>query len=192
MNNPSPQNVKKFFDNYFEADLKIWEEFSLYLVCREFERNETIKEYNSVEKYLNIIVKGSAGLFVWDGQNDVCINLSYENNFICDYFSFLKQQKTAIKSQALEECWVWSMRYDNLQELYKKSVIGVQVGKFIAEELFIKKQSEQIDLLTLSPIECYKKILSEKPQILQRTPLKIIASYLGVMPESLSRIRKKI
>ena len=71
-------------------------------------------------------------------------------------------------------------------------MIGVHIGKVISEELFIKKQTEQIGLLTLTPTQRYQKLVEEKPKILQRTPLKIIASYLGVLPESLSRIRKKI
>ena len=87
---------------------------------------------------------------------------------------------------------IWSIEYKNLQKLYQKSVIGVHIGRVISEELFIKKQTEQINLLTLSPTERYKKLLIEKPKIIQRTPLKIIASYLGVLPESLSRIRNRI
>lgn len=192
MTEPTAKNIKKLFDKFFEADISVWEKFSSYLSYRTFEKNEIIKDHNSKEKFINIIINGSAGLFVWNGQDNVCINLYYENDFFCDYLSFLKQKETAIKSQALEKCEVWSISYDKLQELYQKSVVGVHIGKVISEELFIKKQTEQINLLTLSPKERYLKLLTERPEIIQRTPLKIIASYLGVLPESLSRIRTRI
>lgn len=192
MKEPTPENIKKVFDPFFEADLSLWEAFSKYVTPREFEKNEIIKDYHSTEKYINILVKGSVGLFVWDGQDNVCINLCYENDFFCDYLSFLKQKETVIQSQALEKCETWSIHHTKLNELYQKSVIGVNIGKIISEELFIKKQTEQIELLTLSPTDRYKRLLSERPEILQRTSLKVIASYLGILPESLSRIRKKI
>ncbi len=189
---PTAENIKNIFDKYFKTDLSVSEGFSSFILTREFEKGETIKDYQTIEKYLNILIKGSAGLFVWNGQDDVCINLFYENSFFCDYLSFLKQKETIIKSKALENCQIWSIKYDHLQYLYKKSTLGVHIGKVISEELFIKKQTEQINLLTLSPTERYQKLLEERPDIVQRTPLKIIASYLGILPESLSRIRKRI
>ena len=192
MTNPTPENIKKIFDRYVIAELPIWEKFCEYVTYRTFGKNEVIKDYHTQEKYINILVRGSAGLFVWNGQDDVCISLCYENDFFCDYLSFLKQQKTAIKSQALETCEIWCMHHDRLQELYQRSTTGVHVGKVIAERLFVKKQTEQINLLTLSPKDRYLKLLKEHPQIVRRTPLKIIASYLGILPESLSRIRKQI
>lgn len=183
MTEPTAENIKKLFDKYFEAELSVWETFSSCLIYRTFRKNEIIKEHDSKERFMNIIINGSAGLFVYNGQDDICINLYYENDFFCDYLSFLKQKETTIKSKALENCEVWSISYDKLQELYQKSVIGVHIGKVISEELFIKKQTEQINLLTLSPKERYLKLLNERPKIIQRTPLKIIASYLGVLPE---------
>ncbi|MGN4146230.1 hypothetical protein [Flavobacterium johnsoniae] len=58
--------------------------------------------------------------------------------------------------------------------------------------LYIQKQQQQIDLLTLTPQDRYLKLIESRPEIFQRTPLKIIASYLGLTAESLSRIRKRI
>lgn len=192
MTKPTPQNIKKLFDVFFKANTQVWTGFSEKLILKEYSKNQIIKDYDTTEKNMNILFKGSVGLFVWDGQKDICISLCYENTFFCDYLSFLKQKKTPIKTEALEDCIAWSITYKDLQELYSDSLIGVNIGKVIAEELFIKKQTEQVHLLTLSPEERYKKLLKERPEILQRTSLKIIASYLGLTAESLSRIRKRI
>lgn len=192
MTEPTPEHIKKIFDTFYKADINLWIEFSKKLKVNQAAKNQVIKDYDTTEKSMNILITGSVGVFVWDGQDDVCINLYYENNFFCDYLSFLRQQSTFIKSQALEDCLYWSIKYKNLQELYSKSVVGVHIGKVIAEELFIKKQTEQVQLLTLTPKERYLKLIEERPQILQRTPLKIVASYLGLTAESLSRIRKRV
>ncbi|MBW1654286.1 Crp/Fnr family transcriptional regulator [Flavobacterium quisquiliarum] len=189
---PSPEDVKRIFETYFTADMTIWKGFSEKIKVREFEKSEIIKDYNAVERYLNIVIKGSAGLFVWDGKRDICINLLYEKSFISDYMSFLNQQPTVIKTEALEELTLWSISYSDLNELYQRSETGLRIGKAISEMLYVRKQQEQINLLTLSPQERYLKLIEGRPEIFQRTPLKIIASYLGLTAESLSRIRKRV
>lgn len=190
--NPSPEDVKRIFENYFTADMNIWTGFSEKIRVREFDKSEIIKDYHGVEKYLNIIIKGSAGLFVWDGKRDICINLLYENSFISDYMSFLNQQPSVIKTEALEDVTLWSISHQDLNELYQRSGTGLRIGKAISEMLYVRKQQEQINLLTLSPQERYLKLIERRPEIFQRTPLKIIASYLGLTAESLSRIRKRV
>lgn len=189
---PSPEDVKNIFETYFTADMTIWKGFSEKIKVREFEKSEIIKDYNAIERYLNIVIKGSAGLFVWDGKRDICINLLYEKSFISDYMSFLNQQPTVIKTEALEELILWSISHSDLNELYQKSKTGLRIGKAISEMLYVRKQQEQINLLTLSPQERYLKLIEGRPEIFQRTPLKIIASYLGLTAESLSRIRKRV
>ncbi|CAM3734248.1 Crp/Fnr family transcriptional regulator [Flavobacterium chungbukense] len=189
---PSPEDVKKIFETYFTADMNIWKGFSEKIKVREFQKSEIIKDYHGVEKYLNIVIKGSAGLFVWDGKRDICINLLYENSFISDYMSFLNQQPSVIKTEALEDITLWSIYHQDLTELYQRSETGLRIGKAISEMLYVRKQQEQINLLTLSPQERYIKLIESRPEIFQRTPLKIIASYLGLTAESLSRIRKRV
>lgn len=189
---PTPQDIQKIFAPYYNAEANIWERFSEKITVREFQKNEVIKDYQGVEKYLNIVAKGSVGLFVWNGKKDICINLLYENSFMSDYFSFLKQQPSGIKTQALEDCTLWSISYPDLNELYSRNETGLRIGKAIPEILFLRKQQDQINLLTLSPEERYLNLISQRPEIFQRTPLKIIASYLGLTAESLSRLRKRV
>lgn len=189
---PTPRQIQEIFNPYYNAESNIWERFSEKIIVREFQKNDVIKDYESVERYLNIVASGSVGLFVWNGKKDICINLLYEQSFMSDYFSFLKQQPSGIKTSALEDCTLWSISYPDLNELYARNQTGLRIGKAISEILFLRKQQEQINLLTLSPEERYINLISQRPEIFQRTPLKIIASYLGLTAESLSRLRKRV
>lgn len=90
----------------------------------------------------------------------------------------------------MEDTIIWSVSYKDLSELYLSSSTGIFIGKAISDAMFIRKQSEQINLLALSPTERYLKLVKERPEIFQRTSLKIVCSYLGITAESLSRIRK--
>lgn len=189
---PTAEAVEIVFASYYKAEMKIWKGFSEKIQVRKFSKSEIIKDYNTTEKYLSIIVKGSAGLFVWNGNRDTCINLLYEHSFVSDYLSFLNQQPTVIKTEALEDTVLWSIGYADLNALYITNKTGLRIGKAVAEILFIRKQQQQINLLTQNPEERYLQLIKERPEIFQRTPLKVIASYLGLTAESLSRIRKRV
>lgn len=189
---PTPQEIQQVFAPYYNAEINIWEVFSEKIIVRRFKKEDIVKDYNSVERYLNIVVSGSVGLFVWNGKKDICINLLYEKSFMSDYLSFLKQEPSGIKTEALEDCTLWSISYPDLNELYARNETGLRIGKAIAEILFIRKQQEQINLLTLTPEQRYLGLITQRPEIFQRTPMKIIASYLGLTAESLSRLRKRL
>lgn len=184
--------IKKIFDPYYEAPIEIWESFSTYLKRKTYKKNEIIKEPNKKENWLHIIIEGSAGIFLWKENYAICLDLCYENEFFGDYMSFLTQKPTEIFTQAIESTEILSISFSDLNKLYKNSSLGVNIARIAAESLFIQKQTQQIELLTLTAKERYLKLIERQPRIIQRTPQKHIASYLGITPESFSRIRKEI
>lgn len=189
---PSPDKIKEIFDPFHQADISIWTAFAGFIKVRSFKKNDIVKDYHHTEKYINILAAGSVAHFVLADEKEMCINLHYEKQIFSDYLSFLTQTSTVIKTQALEDSLVWSIHFNDLNALYRRSTTGLYIGKAISDAMFIRKQQEQINLLTLSPTERYLKLIKDRPEIFQRTSLKIICSYLGITAESLSRIRKKI
>lgn len=186
------KQLKDKFDTFFKVDIELWEALVGNMSLRKFAKNETIKDANRIENYLNFITKGSVGNFILSKGNETCISLSVADNFSSDYYSFLTQKTSVIQTRALESTEILSISHKDLSNLYLKSSKGVWIGKAIAEQLFIQRQQVQIDLLTLTAEERYLKLLTEKPEVIQKISLKHIASYIGVTPESLSRLRKKI
>ena len=183
--------TKQFFDPFFEAPAQTWQPFAEKLVPNTFKKNQIIKQANNTEKYLHLIIKGSAGIFVFHENTDVCIDLVYENEFFGDYMSLLSQTPSPIFTLALEETQMLSMYHNDLTNIYNNTDLGEKIGKMVAEMLFIHKQQQQLELLTLTAEQRYQMLLEKYPIIIQRTAQKYIASYLGIAPESLSRIRKK-
>ena len=93
---------------------------------------------------------------------------------------------------ALTDCRLYSISHENLQELYEKCEITKKLGRLATEFLLSKKVKREIHLLTKTPLERYEDLLREQPKYIQHIPLKYLASYIGVVPETLSRIRKRI
>ncbi|MCA6364348.1 MAG: Crp/Fnr family transcriptional regulator [Bacteroidetes bacterium] len=182
--------IKSIFDPYFEADKSVWAVFAEAFTERTFKRNQLIKEAGKHEEYLNIIVSGSAGIFALRNEQTVCLDLCYEQDVCCDYMSFLTQTPTPLYTQAFEPLQLLSVPFQALQQVYEQSAIGNKIGRLAAEGLYIHKQNQQIDLLTRTAEERYLMLMQKQPQVILRTPSKHIASFLGITPESMSRIRK--
>ena len=107
---------------------------------------------------------------------------------------------TSYTSQTASECNLYSLEDSILlvgnpvtdAELYRKFPVLEKLTRKIMEEEFGKTQDDFSKFITSSPEERYLNLLKERPGLLQRVPLIHIASYLGITPESLSRIRKRI
>ncbi len=182
--------LKDAFDAYYEAPIQVWERF--VSLCDEisFKKNEVIKQSQTVAKYGYFLLEGSVGLFVWKESNFICTDLFLESNFFGDDMSLLSGKSSPIEIVALEDSKTLRMTKANM-EILKNTPIGSML--FLAGEQgsFSDKQSQQIESMTLTAEERYLKIMNENPEWLQRISQKHIASYLGITPQSLSRIRKK-
>jgi CRP/FNR family transcriptional regulator, anaerobic regulatory protein len=185
------KKLKETFDPYFTAPLNAWKKFSDHCQLVSFKKDEIIKKANTTEKCFYFIVEGSAGIFIWKNNNFICLDLIYENSFISDYMSFLLNSPTPIQISVLENSNLLSINRENFNKLGNLPY-GKEILRAAAEYSFIFKQKQQIDLLLKTAKERYRDLLEKQPNVIQRTPLKHIASYLGITQQSLSRIRKQI
>lgn len=186
------EKIKQAFDPYFNVPVEAWKSFANQGEIITTKKDETIKEINSTENYLSFILKGSGGVLLWNKNNFVCIDLCYEGEFFGDYMSFLSQQQTALEVVTFEPSELFRISKTTFDKMSNNTEFGDKICRFASEALFIHKQKQQIDILTKTATERYIEMLSKQPNIIRRTPQKYISSYLGVTPQSLSRIRKTI
>lgn len=182
--------LKKSFDKYFNAPIEAWKEFAEFCEPIFFAKDEVIKQQNTKEKYFYFIIKGSAGVFLWKENNFVCLDFAFENSACCDYMSLLTKEPTELEVVALEKSEMIRISSTNFYNLSNKSV-GQIIMQMTAEASFVEKQQQQIELLTMTAEERYRILETKFPDIHQRITQKHIASYLGITPQSLSRIRKE-
>ncbi len=185
------KRLKESFDKYFEAPLPVWEHFASLCEVVNFKKNEIIKDANSIEKNGYFILSGSGGVFIWKENNYVCLDLMYEEDFFADYMSLINGQRSPIETMALEDSEMLKIPKANIEQL-KQTPMGQLIFLISAESSYVEKQEQQIALLLKTAEQRYKDLLLKQPQLIQRTPQKHIASYLGITTQSLSRIRKKI
>lgn len=115
----------------------------------------------------------------------------FEHDWYTDYDSFLDQQPSTQTIQALEPTRVWLLPHADLYRLYAERPVFERFGRLMAEQAYRGSKARGAMLLNQTPAERYERLLRERPQVGQRVSQRLIATYLGIKPESLSRIRRR-
>jgi CRP-like cAMP-binding protein len=112
--------------------------------------------------------------------------------FVTEYVGFLRREPSRHSIIALEDCRLYVWSYDDLQKMYSLSKESERVGRLIAECVIADVVNDVRSFRFDTATERYEKLTATFPKLVQRVPQYMIASYLGVTPESLSRIRAKL
>jgi CRP-like cAMP-binding protein len=186
--------LRKYIETFANIDEEDWLLFSSHLKKREFAKKSTFLSIGQTENYISFIEKGKVRLFIpkEDDENEITFGFSFEDEFVSAYDSFLTQTPSLYQLETLAETTLWSISYENLQEVYRTTIIGNTMGRFISEKLFLLKSKREQSLLNETSEQRYLNLFKDRPNLIKQIPLKFIASYIGVTPQALSRIRKRI
>ncbi|GHB32238.1 Crp/Fnr family transcriptional regulator [Mongoliitalea lutea] len=184
------QILKSSFDPYFQAPLEIWEGFFRMCKVVSVKKGIIIKEYDATENYFYFIVEGAVGVFLWKENTPVCLDFAFDGQFCSDYMSILTGEPTPLYLMTLEDCLFLRMSKEKYNELTQMP-IGKIIRLVAGEVSFVDKQRQQIELLTKTASQRYHLLLKQFPDIQNRVAQQHIASYLGITPQSLSRIKRE-
>lgn len=186
------ERIRDFIENITPTNDADWQFFSSKFEETQFKRKAVLLKKGKVENYLSFIKKGTIRLYIPREGNDLTVSFLFENQFVTDYDSFLTRNPSVCQIETLTETVLWRISYKNLQEIYKKTESGNIIGRKIAENIYIAKSERERALLSKTPEELYLNLFSARPKVIKQIPLKYIASYIGITPQALSRIRKRI
>lgn len=115
-----------------------------------------------------------------------------ENNFVGAFTSLITGSKSKETIECLEPCEILILKKRDLDILYQQVPLMNEFIRKILEQTLIQFQQALSSFVLDKPVERYEKLLFENPDILQRVPQHMLATYLGITATSLSRIRKRI
>ncbi|MEO7044756.1 MAG: Crp/Fnr family transcriptional regulator [Ferruginibacter sp.] len=141
---------------------------------------------------LAFIEKGLLRHFINDEGRDITYHFSMENDFVCDYQSFINRLPSLKNIVTIENTSVYLISDQDLQIFYQTISTGERFGRLLLEKIFSNAITHIISTHTDSAEQRYLKFLSAFPELGQRVPQYYVASFICVKPPSLSRIRKKI
>jgi CRP-like cAMP-binding protein len=178
--------------NQIGIDEKDLQQFLKLLKVKTYKSGETILQKGQTDNYLSFLNKGIVRFYVEKNENDLTFDFVFANTFYCHYDSFYSRKPTQFYSEALTDIEISSIDYKSLHGLFATCEFAKDLAKIAVEKLLEKKVKRELLLLTNTPAERYLNLLQDQPKLLQQIPQKYLATYLGIVPETLSRIRKRI
>ena len=166
-------------------------EFSDRCFVKTFGRNEILSRPEVVPNEIFFICKGLVRVIVTDHEGvEHSIHFALENQFIADYSCFMLKQPSLYYLEAVEETETVVLPRAAVEWGYKNLQQGDRLGRLIAEFYFIYQDNRIKNIYSRTPKERYDSITEVFPNIHNRVPQHMIASYLGITPVHLSRLKK--
>jgi CRP-like cAMP-binding protein len=162
-----------------------------YAVIKEYKKNEFILKAGKVSSYTSWIVKGLIRSYYVKDTEDITTKFLWDGAPITSVYSYYSRKPGNENIVALEDTTLASLHYDHMQYLYKTYPAFNVIGRVITEQYLYMLEIEVYNLRKQKAEDRYQFIVKHFPHLLQRVPLKYLATYLGINLETLSRIRGK-
>jgi len=176
--------------------ITILEEKEIELIKSSFKplkltKGEFFLEASKINKHLGFLHKGLVRYFVYKDEEESTFEFTKEGEFIADYQSFNNKTKSVQNIQAIEDCEILIINYDNVQKIFNSTKKGNLIGRRIIEHRFDIMVNQLLAIYMQNHEDRYQSFLNHYSDLSQRIPQYLIASYVGIKPESLSRIRRR-
>ncbi len=169
-----------------------WQKCASLLSFRKLKKRDYYLKEGEVCNTVSFINKGLVRMFYEIEGKEKIMCFIGEHAYVSEYQSFLTRKPSMIYIQALEDLELIDTTYHNLQYLYSTMPEANLIGRLIAEQLYISMNESSLIERKESIEQRYLRLIEEQPMLLQKVPQYMIASFLGITPEALSRVKARM
>ena len=176
--------------------ISVLEEKEIELIKSSFKplyltKGEFFLEAGKINKHVGFLHKGLVRYFVYKDEEESTFEFTKQDEFIADYQSFNNKTESIQNIQAIEDCEILIINFDDVQTIFNTTKNGNLIGRLIIEQRFDIMVNQLLSIYMQNHEDRYQSFITNYSDLTQRIPQYLIASYVGVKPESLSRIRRR-
>ncbi|MEM8999358.1 MAG: Crp/Fnr family transcriptional regulator [Bacteroidota bacterium] len=155
-------------------------------------KRQFIDQPGYISQYRNYVVQGAFRSFFLDGDGkEHTVQIAIDDWFVSDFYSYIARTPATLFVEALEDSVILQMKYEDIEPMCAEVHTLSEYFRVTTEKAFAYSRKRALSNLSKNAQERYEELVQMYPQMIHRVPQKIIASYLGMTPEFLSKIRKK-
>lgn len=188
---PQLNAFKHFIEQYTPLSDADWKAISACFDQRVLKKDEILLQEGNICRHLYFVESGLLRYYFYKDGNEVTKYFTEAPYCFTSQVSFTGERPATENIQSIEKSVIWQTSLKHANALLELSSWSTFVRKLILEVQYYTEEILQ-DIQTETAENRYKKMITTHPALLQRVPLKYLASYFGIAPQSLSRIRKKI
>ncbi|WP_126970731.1 Crp/Fnr family transcriptional regulator [Gynurincola endophyticus] len=170
------------------------EHYHLHKICevRSYGRYEKLNIEDQYEEYLHFITKGVIRKFCKKDEEDITIQLAQEGEIICADVTVFSDQPTRYQLETLEPTTTLSISKKRFLELYDKHPGIQRLSRKLLTLMLLKSEEYELEQVKYALRDRMARFLESQPQLINRVPQKILASYLNIQPETFSRLKTSL
>jgi CRP-like cAMP-binding protein len=172
-----------------ESDKKLLE--TIFTEVKIKKGDYFLKE-GAINQNMGVIQEGLMRFYIHKDGEEHTLEFSSRGSFVVEYQSFIEKTPSIQYIQAIEDTTLLITNSEGLQKIFNDIENGNKIFRILIELRFNEVVNQLLSVYIDKPEERYKKFLQKFPDLLQRIPQYYIASYVGVKPQSLSRIKKRM
>lgn len=184
--------IEAFIRQFIQPNKEEWKAFADILQVRKLKKKDLLLEEGQICNAIGFINSGVMREYVFESGKESTLDFMSENQFVVDFQSFLMDIPSRQYLEALTDVELVIFKKDAINALYDKYKIWERFGRLIIEQVFCGVEEKRKKIIATSLEEQYRNFALIFPDVVQQVPQYYIASYLGLTPEHLSRIRKKV
>ncbi len=184
-------SLKKYLSTFIEIPFQEWAYFSSVLRMRKIAKDEFYFRQGDAVDEIGFVIEGLFYNFYANKKAEDSVKYFIpEGNAIACLSSLILNLPASFSGQALEDSTLLTIKFSDLQKVFLRHSCWERMGRLSAEKLYIEKEIREERFLRTDARKRYEYFVKEHPNLVNRVPQYLIASYLGMTPVSLSRIRK--
>lgn len=184
------KSVFKSVQNFSDGELNLLDDLVQF---RTLKKGELLLTENEVCNEVVFIKKGILRSFFVNHKGDEITNcFAFENEFMASFASFITEEKAEENIQALADTELEILNRKDLEKLYQSGFNWQETGRKLTELEFVNLHKRMVSFQKFSAAQRYEELYKNHQRYVQLIPLQYLASYLGVTPRHLSRIRKAV
>ncbi|WP_367914927.1 Crp/Fnr family transcriptional regulator [Leadbetterella sp. DM7] len=185
--------------NYFIHHLRLLAPFDAetaeaingILSVHQLKKGTFLLQNGDICRYFYLLEKGLARVFYHKDGREVTAWFTAENGIVSAIDSLFTGQPSQYNIEILEDATVWALQYDKLEPVFEQYPVVERLGRLLVTHNYLLLDERMKLFAFCTAEERYSRLLEQMPDIFKRVNLGYIASYLGITPEHLSRIRSK-
>lgn len=186
------QQLKDYFFSFVPVSAEEWADLSSCFKVKTMAKNEYLSREGQICNQMYFLNSGMCRSFNLKDGKEVTTNFFFHGSLVNDYSSFIQQQPSTEYFQLLEKAELIYFSYSDMQRMYDKYFNLQKFGRLITEKIFLNFYQRQQDFLLRTPKERYLNLIKRRPKVILNLPQIHVASYLGITPEYLSRLRREL